>query len=131
MALLNMGRLADEGGACAMSRSKRSAEPTDRSRTALDAPPAPQDGLAGGLSRVVERYNLADYLMLIQHPWRLIWVNLLAGMARGMGVAIGFSLLSAVVLYLLQELMRSRLPVISNFVADIVHLVRLDLKLRP
>jgi hypothetical protein len=89
------------------------------------------DGRLAEVARVVERYNLADYMALIQHPWRLIWVNLLAGMARGFGAAVGFSLLSALGLYLLQRIMISRLPILSNFVADLVHLVNLDLKLRP
>lgn len=95
--------------------------------------PLPHDRVDGveSLARTVERYNLADYMLLIQHPWRLIWVNLLSGIARGLGAAIGFSVLSGLLLYMLQELIASHLPIISNVVADVVHMVRLDLKMRP
>lgn len=81
------------------------------------------------LADMLDRMNLADYTALLQNPWRLLWVNFLAGSARGLGIAFGFAILSALLLYLLRGLMLANLPVIGDIVATIVRLV--DQKLAP
>jgi len=88
-------------------------------------------GLAGQVERLalaMERSNLADYATLLQNPWRLIWVNFLGGAARGVGIGIGFAVLSTVLLYILRHLMLANLPVIGDLVATIVRLVELNLR---
>lgn len=72
----------------------------------------------------MERLNLAEYVEMLRDPKRLFWINLLAGLARGFGMALGFTLLSALVIYFLQYLIRLNLPVISDFIADIIRMVR-------
>ncbi|MFC1768118.1 DUF5665 domain-containing protein, partial [Candidatus Margulisiibacteriota bacterium] len=47
------------------------------------------------VAQALERSNIADYIQLIQRPWKLIGVNLLAGVARGLGIAIGMTLIAA------------------------------------
>lgn len=81
------------------------------------------------LTFAIEKMNLAEYTALLQNPWRLLWVNFIAGSARGLGIGFGFAVLSAVLLYLLQGLMMANLPVIGDLVATIVRLV--DQNLRP
>lgn len=80
------------------------------------------------LTFAMEKMNLAEYTALLQNPWRLLWVNFLAGSARGLGLGIGFAVLSAAVLYVLQGLMLANLPVIGDFVATIVRLVEHNLR---
>lgn len=75
------------------------------------------------LSATMERVNLADYLRLLNNPWRLLWVNFLAGLARGVGMAIGGTLLFAFILYILSKLAVSNLPVLSDFIANIIRMV--------
>lgn len=75
------------------------------------------------LSATMERVNLADYLRLINNPWRLLWVNFLAGLARGVGMAIGGTLLFAFILYILSKLAVWNLPVLSDFIANIIRMV--------
>lgn len=72
----------------------------------------------------MERLNLAEYVEMLHDPKRLIWINFLAGTARGIGMAVGFTLLGALVIYFLQHLVRLNLPVISDFIADIIRMVR-------
>jgi len=80
------------------------------------------------LAFLLERMNLADYLALMQNPWRLIWVNFLAGSARGLGLGFGFAILSAGLLYILRGLMMAHLPVISDIIATIVRMVEHNLR---
>ena len=42
---------------------------------------------------------------------------------QGLGMAVGFTLLGALVIYLLQRLVLLKLPLISDFIAQLVRLV--------
>jgi len=77
------------------------------------------------LALLLEKSNFADYVQMTQNPWRLMFSNLLAGIARGLGVAIGFTILAAILVYLLNSMVN--LPVIGDFIADIVRIVQSQL----
>lgn len=76
------------------------------------------------LTQAMEATNLAEYIEMVRNPWRMAWINFIAGLARGVGIAIGFTLLAALVLYLLRQLAILNLPLIGNFIADIVEIVQ-------
>lgn len=71
----------------------------------------------------MENLHLAEYVDVLQNPKRLWRLNFFAGIARGLGMAVGFTLLGAMVLYLLQKLVTFNLPVIGDFIAEIVRIV--------
>lgn len=76
------------------------------------------------LATSMERMKLAEYVGLLNNPWRLLWVNFLAGLGRGAGIAIGGSLLVAFLLYLLSQIAVLNLPLIGDFIAEIVRIVQ-------
>jgi len=82
----------------------------------------------GTLATFMERMKLAEYIELLNNPWRLFWVNFLSGLARGVGIAIGGSLLVAILLYLMSQIAVLNLPLISDFIAEIVRLVQIQLR---
>jgi hypothetical protein len=71
----------------------------------------------------LERLNLGDYIQLVNNPRRLMYVNFMAGLARGVGMAIGFTLLGAIVVYIIRLLVLHNLPLISDFLADFLQMV--------
>lgn len=75
----------------------------------------------------MEKMKLAEYVKLLENPWRLMYVNFISGLAKGVGIAIGFTILGAVVLYFLRFLVVLNLPVIGDFIAEIVRLVQLNI----
>ncbi len=77
------------------------------------------------LAEKMEKMKLAEYVQLLNNPWRLLYINFLAGLARGVGIAVGFTILGAVVLYFLKVLVMLNLPLISEFLAEIVRMVQL------
>ncbi|HQA60763.1 MAG TPA: DUF5665 domain-containing protein [Tepidanaerobacteraceae bacterium] len=79
------------------------------------------------LSLNIERLNLAEYVELLRNPKRLLYMNLLGGIARGFGTAIGFTLLGALAIYFLQRIVILRLPIIGTFIADIIKIVQKQL----
>jgi hypothetical protein len=55
-------------------------------------------------------------------------INFVGGLFRGLGMAVGFTILGAIVLMLLRRLMYLNLPIIGDFIADIVRIVQEHLK---
>lgn len=74
-----------------------------------------------------EKYGVAEYAEFFARPVRVVWVNLVGGIARGFGIAIGFTLVTALSLWLLGKLARLNLPLIGQFVADIARIVKYEL----
>jgi hypothetical protein len=75
------------------------------------------------LSYKIEKFNLAEYMNLINNPRRYMMVNFLGGLFRGFGIALGMTILGAFVLYILQRLVVLKLPVIGDFIAELVRIV--------
>ncbi len=65
-----------------------------------------------------------EYVEMISNPKKIIRRNFIAGLARGFGMAIGFTVLGAIGLYILQKLVVLNLPFFGNFIAEIVKLVQ-------
>lgn len=80
------------------------------------------------LSLNVERMKLAEYVELLNNPKRLLFINFISGLARGFGTAVGFTILGAIVLYIMQRIVVLNLPVVSDFIATLVRLVQLQLE---
>ena len=73
----------------------------------------------------IEKMKLAEYVQLLNRPWRLLYINFIAGIGRGLGIAVGFTILGTVVLYILKYLVMLNLPWIGGFIAEIVRMVQL------
>ncbi len=75
----------------------------------------------------LDRANIAAYVYLLNKPKRLIILNLISGIARGIGIAIGFTLFAATIIYFLQKLGALNLPIIGDYIAEIVKIVQAQL----
>lgn len=75
----------------------------------------------------LEKMQLTEYMRYLNDTWRLLWVNFLSGLARGFGTAIGFTILGAIVVAILQRVTVDNLPVIGQFLADVVRVVQENL----
>lgn len=102
-------------------------EPMPGAEANLDSPPRASEEKTTDMTQRLEAFALrmeqsriAEYMNYLENPRRLIWLNLLMGLARGFGFAIGLGLLSAVAIYILQLVVRMNLPLISDFLVDIL-----------
>ena len=77
----------------------------------------------GRLSRELEKFNIAEYIGALNNPRRYLAINFVGGVARGLGFAVGASLLAGLLIYLLQRLVMLNLPVIGGFIAELVKIV--------
>ncbi|MBT2292660.1 hypothetical protein J7E73_26720 [Paenibacillus albidus] len=83
-----------------------------------------------GLAQQMEKSRISEYMELLHSPWRLIWLNVLSGTARGVGIALGFTFFAATIIYVLQGLGALNLPIIGDYIADIVRIVQHQLELK-
>lgn len=75
-----------------------------------------------------ERMRLDDYVRFESDRRRRLRDAFFQGVARGLGAMIGFAILGTVVLLILQEVAQRKLPVISDFVAQVITLVQMRMK---
>lgn len=75
-----------------------------------------------------ENARVAEYVDMMQRPWKLLYFNFLMGVSRGFGMAVGFTILTAIVLWILQKIVVLNLPGLSNLIADIVKMVKAQLE---
>jgi hypothetical protein len=47
------------------------------------------------LSLNLEHMKLVEYVELLNNPKRLLFINFISGLARGFGIAVGFTILGA------------------------------------
>ena len=77
------------------------------------------------LTESLERVQFFDYIEHLNKPRRIIWNSFMGGISRGLGMAIGFTLLGALLMALLTWMANTNLPIIGKFVAEIVKMVEL------
>lgn len=82
------------------------------------------------VSLQLEKSKFGAYIDLMQNPVRMIALNFVSGIARGLGVAVGFTILGALMVYLLQRLVVLNLPIIGGIISELVKLVQVNTKLR-
>lgn len=80
---------------------------------------------ARDLSDRLESMRIAEYLELLQKPSRIIYLNFLAGVARGFGIAVGATIVFALLVEVLSRLLVLNLPVIGDFIVEIMRIIEM------
>lgn len=75
------------------------------------------------LTDTLERMQLDEYLEYVSNRRRMILSNLLYGMVRGLGFTLGFTVLGALVIVILQHLVLDNIPMIGGFFAEVIHAI--------
>jgi hypothetical protein len=75
------------------------------------------------ISLKMEKLKFVDYVYFLEHPRKMLWANFINGLARGFGIAIGFTLLGALAIYVLNKIVQINLPYIGEFISEIVKIV--------
>lgn len=85
------------------------------------------DELTEKLAFILEKHKVAEYVILMNNTKTLAWKNFVSGMAKGLGMALGLTILAALILYILQLFVKFNVPVIGHFIAQIVQIVQTEL----
>lgn len=71
----------------------------------------------------LESMHIAGYMELLQKPLRLIVTNFVAGIARGLGIALGATLIFALTIEVLRRLIVLNIPGIDGFILNVIRIV--------
>lgn len=80
------------------------------------------------MSLKMEKLKFVDYVYFLEHPRKMLWANFISGLARGFGIAIGFTILGAIAIYVLNIIVKINLPYIGQFISDIVKIVQSSMR---
>lgn len=66
-------------------------------------------------------WGIGEFITFLKNPTRIFFLNLLAGIGRGFGFAIGFLILAAIMILVLKRAVS--VPVIGNYIAKILEFI--------
>lgn len=75
------------------------------------------------LNKTLQEGNVAEWTYIFGSKKEIIKRNLLAGIFRGVGIGIGVTIITAILVILLQKIVTLNIPVIGEYIADIVEIV--------
>jgi len=82
------------------------------------------------INRTVDRVNskllknnLIDISEVLGSRYELLKRNLIAGIFKGVGIGIGVTIVTSVIVIMLQKIVKLNIPIIGEYVSDIVEIV--------
>lgn len=75
------------------------------------------------LNDILTKNNLIDLSEILGNRKELLIRNLISGIAKGVGIGIGFFILTAILVIILQKIVALNIPVIGDYITDIVEIV--------
>lgn len=75
------------------------------------------------ISNILEKSNIIELSYIIGNKKEILKRNLIAGIARGVGIGIGVTVVTAIIIYILRRLIMLNIPIIGDYIADIVDIV--------
>lgn len=75
------------------------------------------------ISKNLEKANIIEFSYIMGNKKEILKRNLIAGISRGVGIGIGITVVTAIIVYLLRKLIMLNIPVIGDYIADIVEIV--------
>ena len=75
------------------------------------------------LNYALIKNRFIDLSEILGNRKELIKRNLISGISKGIGVGIGFTLLTAILVIILQKIVTLNIPVIGDYISDIVDIV--------
>lgn len=76
------------------------------------------------LNKTMQAANLSEIVYILGDKKKMFFRNVWAGIGRGIGIGIGVTIISAMIVYALQKIVTLNIPVIGNYVSDIVDIVQ-------
>lgn len=77
------------------------------------------------LNKKIEEAKIKEYVELMGNTKKLLWKNFIAGISRGLGYGIGFTILGSIILIILRKIVLLNIPVIGRYLKDILDIVEM------
>lgn len=79
------------------------------------------------INKKLDKSGIIEMSYIMGSKKEIIKRNLIAGMSRGIGIGIGITLISSIIVYFLQKLIKLNIPALGEYIADIVEIVQWNL----
>lgn len=75
------------------------------------------------LNKLFAKKEIHELLYVLGSKKEILKRNLLAGIARGIGAGIGITIITAIIIYFLQKIVKLNIPVIGKYITDIIEII--------
>ena len=85
------------------------------------------DVLNTSINNLIETFqksNIEEWTYIFGSKKEIIKRNLIAGIFRGVGIGIGVTIITAILIILLQRIVALNIPIIGEYIVDIVEIVQ-------
>ena len=65
--------------------------------------------------------SMENFVLYVSSPWRVVWVNFIAGIFRGLGTVIGASIVIAAIVWIVS--LFTQVPLVGQYAKDIEDIV--------
>ena len=72
----------------------------------------------------LDNAGLTEYVKLSQKTGKILWLNFLSGIARGLGFSIGASLVLAVVYKILARIISMNIPYLTDLLQQVMNMAK-------
>lgn len=79
------------------------------------------------INEKLDKSRIIEISYVLGNKREIIKRNFLAGISRGVGISIGITLISAAIVYFLQKIIILNIPVLGDYISDIVSIVQKNL----
>lgn len=76
------------------------------------------------LNYLLARNNVIELMEILGNRKKMIVRNFFAGISKGIGVGIGFTILTAILVIILQKIVTLNIPIIGDYISDIIDIVQ-------
>ena len=75
------------------------------------------------LKKILDAAGFSDFVRYLSSPWRIMWINFCAGMFKGLGILIGMTVVVAILVWFLTQLVD--FPLIGQYFAEVLDAIKL------
>ena len=76
------------------------------------------------LNKIMLEGNFVELSYLLGNKKEMFIRNFFAGISRGVGIGIGVTIITAILIIILQKIVTLNIPIIGEYIADIVEIVQ-------
>lgn len=75
------------------------------------------------LNRMLQEQNIQELIYVLGSQKEMLKRNFWAGVSRGVGIGVGVTIITAILVIVLQKIVTLNIPVIGEYIAEIVEIV--------
>ena len=79
--------------------------------------------LLNNLNNTLNKNKVLELIEIAGDSRKYLVRNFMSGISKGIGIGIGFSIITALIVYVMQKIIRLNIPVLSQYISDIVEIV--------